>query len=67
MENNNGALAFDVLIRDSNINEMLARDEQRIMQFKETVEEGSNDIVQSFGNIGKAGAGRYCYAQKLGY
>lgn len=57
MENNNGALAFDVLIRDSNINEMLARDEQRIMQFKETVEEGSNDIVQSFGNIGKAVAG----------
>lgn len=57
MENNNGALAFDVLIRDSNINEMLARDEQRIMQFKETVEDGSNDIVQSFGNIGKAVAG----------
>lgn len=57
METNNGALAFDVLIRDSNINEMLARDEQRIMQFKETVEEGSNDIVQSFGNIGKAVAG----------
>lgn len=57
MENNNGALAFDVLIRDSNINEMLARDEQRIMQFKETVEEGSSDIVQSFGNIGKAVAG----------
>lgn len=57
MENNNGALAFDVLIRDSNINEMLARDEQRIMQFKETVEDGSSDIVQSFGNIGKAVAG----------
>ena len=57
MENNNGALAFDVLIRDSNINEMLARDEQRIMQFKETVEESSSDIVQSFGNIGKAVAG----------
>lgn len=57
MENNNGALAFDVLIRDSNINEMLARDEQRIMQFKETVEDGSNDIVQSFGNIGKAVTG----------
>lgn len=57
MENNNGALAFDVLIRDSNINEMLARDEQRIMQFKETVEEGSTDIVHSFSNIGKAVAG----------
>lgn len=57
MENNNGALAFDVLIRDSNINEMLARDEQRIVQFKETVEGSSNDIVQSFGSIGKAVAG----------
>lgn len=57
MENNNGALAFDVLIRDSNINEMLARDEQRILQFKDTVEGSSNDIVQSFGNIGKAVAG----------
>ena len=57
MENNNGALAFDVLIRDSNINQMLARDEQRNKQFKDTDEEGANDIVQSFGNIGKAVAG----------
>ena len=57
MESNNGALAFDVLIRDSNLNEMLAKDEQRIMQFKDTVESGGNDIVSTFQTIGKTIAG----------
>ena len=54
MESNNGALAFDVLIRDSNINEMLAKDEKRIMQFAENVEGQSQSIVGSFEGIGKA-------------
>jgi tape measure domain-containing protein len=57
VENNNGALAFDVLIRDSNIEAMLSKDEQRIIEFKETTESSSNDIVSSFANIGKAVAG----------
>lgn len=54
MESNNGALAFDVLIRDSNINEMLAKDEKRIMQFAENVEGQSQSVVGSFEGIGKA-------------
>lgn len=57
MDNNNGALSFDVLIRDSNIEKMLAKDEQRIKDFTENVEQSSESIVQSFGNIGTAVAG----------
>lgn len=57
MDNNNGALSFDVLIRDSNIQQMLAKDEQRIKQFTDNVEQSSEGIVSSFGNIGKAVAG----------
>lgn len=57
MENNNGALSFDVLVRDSNIQQMLAKDEQRIREFTENVESNSESIVTSFGNIGSAVAG----------
>ena len=57
MDNNNGALSFDVLIRDSNINAMLSKDEQRIADFTENVESNSQDIVGSFQNIGKAVGG----------
>lgn len=57
MDNNNGALSFDVLIRDSNIEKMLAKDEQRIKDFTENVEKSSESIVQSFGNIGTTVAG----------
>lgn len=57
MENRDGALAFDVLIRDNNLNQMLAKDEQRIAQFTQNVEGNSQSIVNSFGTIGKAVGG----------
>lgn len=57
MRNEDGALAFDVLIRDNNLNQMLAKDEQRIAQFTQNVEGNSQSIVNSFGTIGKAVGG----------
>lgn len=57
MDNNNGALSFDVLIKDNNIDEMLSKDEQRIMEFAGNVEGESQSIVGSFQNIGKTIAG----------
>lgn len=57
MENRDGALAFDVLIRDNNLNQMLSKDEQRIAQFTQNVEGNSESIVNSFGAIGKAVGG----------
>lgn len=57
MDNNNGALSFDVLIKDSNIDAMLSKDEKRIMEFSEKVEGESNNIAGSFEGIGKAVAG----------
>lgn len=57
MENRDGALAFDVLIRDNDLNQMLAKDEQRIAQFTQNVEGNSQSIVNSFGTIGKAVGG----------
>lgn len=57
MDNNNGALSFDVLIRDNNIDAMLSKDEQRIMEFADNVESESQGIVGSFQNIGTAIAG----------
>jgi tape measure domain-containing protein len=57
MENREGALAFDVLIRDNNIDKLLAADEQRIKQFTDNVESNSQSIIGSFGNIGKAVGG----------
>lgn len=57
MDNNNGALSFDVLIRDNNIDAMLSKDEQRIMEFANNVESESQGIVGSFQNIGTAIAG----------
>lgn len=53
MENNNGALSFDVLIRDSNLQAMLDKDEQRIREFTETVEGAGEDVQSAWGNIGK--------------
>lgn len=57
MDNNNGALSFDVLIRDNNIDAMLTKDEQRIMEFADNVEGESQSIVSSFQNIGSTIAG----------
>lgn len=57
MRNEDGALAFDVLIRDNDLNQMLAKDEQRIAQFTQNVEGNSQSIVNSFGTIGKAVGG----------
>jgi tape measure domain-containing protein len=57
VDNNNGALSFDVLIKDNNIDEMLSKDEQRIMEFAGNVEGESQSIVSSFQNIGKTIAG----------
>ena len=57
VENRDGALAFDVLIRDNNLNQMLSKDEQRIAQFTQNVEGNSESIVNSFGAIGKAVGG----------
>jgi len=54
VENKDGALAFDVLIRDSNIDKMLSQDEQRIAQFTQNVEGYSDDVIGSFDGIGKA-------------
>lgn len=53
MENNSGALSFDVLIRDSNLQAMLDKDEQRIREFTETVEGAGESIQSSWGDIGK--------------
>lgn len=53
MENNSGALSFDVLIRDSNLQAMLDKDEQRIRDFTETVEGAGEAIQSSWGDIGK--------------
>lgn len=53
MENNNGALSFDVLIRDSNLQAMLDKDEQRIREFTETVEGAGESVQSAWGNIGK--------------
>lgn len=53
MENNSGALSFDVLIRDSNLEAMLAKDEQRIREFTETVEGAGESVESAWGNIGK--------------
>lgn len=57
MRNEDGALAFDVLIRDNDLNQMLAKDEQRIAQFTQNVEGNSQSIVNSFGTISKAVGG----------
>lgn len=57
MENKDGALAFDVLIRDSNIDQMLSKDEQRIAQFTQNVESNSESIIGSFDGIGRAVGG----------
>lgn len=53
MENNGGALSFDVLIRDSNLQAMLDKDEQRIRDFTETVEGAGESVESAWGNIGK--------------
>lgn len=53
MENNGGALSFDVLIRDSNLQAMLDKDEQRILEFTETVEGAGEAVESAWGNIGK--------------
>lgn len=53
MENNSGALSFDVLIRDSNLQAMLDKDEQRIREFTETVEGAGESVQSAWGNIGK--------------
>lgn len=53
MENNGGALSFDVLIRDSNLQAMLDKDEQRILQFTETVEGAGEAVESAWGDIGK--------------
>lgn len=53
MENNGGALSFDVLIRDSNLQSMLDKDEQRIREFTETVEGAGQSVESTWGNIGK--------------
>ncbi|MCM1022200.1 MAG: tape measure protein, partial [Muribaculaceae bacterium] len=53
MENNGGALSFDVLIRDNNLEAMLAKDEQRIREFTETVEGTGQSVESAWGNIGK--------------
>lgn len=53
MENNSGALSFDVLIRDSNLQAMLDKDEQRIREFTETVEGAGESIQSQWGDIGK--------------
>lgn len=46
-----------MLIKDNNIDEMLSKDEQRIMEFAGNVEGESQSIVSSFQNIGKTIAG----------
>lgn len=57
MENNSGALSFDVLIRDSNLQAMLDKDEQRIREFTETVEGAGESVQSAWGNIGKVVGG----------
>lgn len=57
MENNGGALSFDVLIRDSNLQAMLDKDEQRIRDFTETVEGAGESVESAWGNIGKVVGG----------
>ena len=57
MENNGGALSFDVLIRDSNLQAMLDKDEQRILQFTETVEGAGEAVESAWGDIGKVVGG----------
>lgn len=57
MENNGGALSFDVLIRDSNLQAMLDKDEQRIREFTETVEGAGESVESAWGNIGKVVGG----------
>lgn len=57
METGNGALAFDVFIRDNDLNAMLSKDERRIAEFTQNVESNSDSIVGSFDNIGKAVGG----------
>ena len=54
MESTNGALSFDVLIKDNNLQAMLAKDEQRIKDFARNVESNSDSITSSFDGIGKA-------------
>lgn len=57
MENNSGALSFDVLIRDSNLQAMLDKDEQRIREFTETVEGAGESVQSAWGDIGKVVGG----------
>ena len=57
METGHGALAFDVFIRDNDLNAMLSKDERRIAEFTQNVESNSDSIVGSFDNIGKAVGG----------
>ena len=54
MESTNGALSFDVFIKDNNLQAMLAKDEQRIKDFARNVESNSDSITSSFDGIGKA-------------
>ena len=54
MESTNGALSFDVFIKDNNLQAMLAKDEQRIKDFARNVESNSDSITNSFDGIGKA-------------
>lgn len=53
MDNNGGALSFDVLIRDSNLQAMLDKDEKRILEFTETVEGAGESVQNAWGDIGK--------------
>lgn len=57
MDNNGGALSFDVLIRDSNLQAMLDKDEKRILEFTETVEGAGEQVESAWGNIGKVVGG----------